>query len=149
MRSAPQQEIPLVRKAYMVGIVLVAHCNLAEEFLEALKLIGGEITNICPVQFNPEDTPESSLKKIAEAVRKVDRGAGVLILTDMFGGTPSNLSLSLHEEGAVEVLTGVNLPMLIKLVNSRNKAIPLIELAQDIKQCGQKNICIASELLKK
>jgi PTS system mannose-specific IIA component len=132
----------------MVGIVLVAHCNLADEFLQTLKLIGGEIDNICPVRFNPDDSAEASLKKIAEAVRKVDRGAGVLILTDMFGGTPSNLSLSLLEEGKVEVLTGVNLPMLIKLVNSRNKNITLIELAQDIKRCGQKNICVASELLK-
>ena len=132
----------------MVGIVLVAHCNLADEFMQALKVIGGEIDNICPVQFNPDDTPEASLKKIAEAVRKIDRGTGVLILTDMFGGTPSNLSLPLLEEGKVEVLTGVNLPMLIKLVNSRNKTITLIELAQDIKRCGQKNICVASELLK-
>lgn len=132
----------------MVGIVLVAHCNLADEFLQTLKLIGGEIDNMCPVRFNPDDSAETSLKKIAEAVRNVEQGAGVLILTDMFGGTPSNLSLSLLEEGKVEVLTGVNLPMLIKLVNSRNKIITLSELAQDIKRCGQKNICVASELLK-
>ena len=133
----------------MVGIVLVAHCNLAEEFMQTLRLIAGEIDNFCPVRFNPDDSPEDSLKKIADAVKKVDRGKGVLILTDMFGGTPSNLSLTLLEEGKVEVLTGVNLPMLIKLSHVRDKQVKLIDLAQEIKLCGQKNICLASDILKK
>jgi len=133
----------------MVGIVLVAHCNLAEEFLQVLKLIGGEIDNFCPVRFNPEDSPEDSLKKISDAVKKTDRGKGVIILTDMFGGTPSNLSLTLLEEGRVEVVTGVNLPMLIKLTQIRQKAVRLFDLAQEIKSCGQKNISVASDILKK
>jgi mannose PTS system EIIA component len=133
----------------MVGIVLVAHCNLAEEFLQVLKLIGGEIDNFCPVRFNPEDSPEDSLKKISDAVKKTDRGKGVIILTDMFGGTPSNLSLTLLEEGRVEVVTGVNLPMLIKLTQARQKAGRLFDLAQEIKSCGQKNISVASDILKK
>jgi len=133
----------------MVGIVLVAHCNLAEEFLQVLKLIGGEIHNFCPVRFNPDDSPEDSLKKIADAVKKTDRGSGVIILTDMFGGTPSNLSLTLLEEEKVEVVTGVNLPMLLKLAQSREKQIKLSDLAQEIKTCGQKNISVASDILKK
>jgi len=133
----------------MVGIVLVAHCNLAEEFLQVLKLIGGEVDNFYPVRFNPEDSPEDSLRKIAAAVKKTDRGKGVIILTDMFGGTPSNLSLTLLEEGKVEVVTGVNLPMLIKLTQSREKNIRLSDLAQEIKSCGQKNISVASDILKK
>jgi len=133
----------------MVGIVLVAHCNLAEEFLQVLKLIGAEIDNFCPVRFNPEDSPEDSLKKISAAVKKTDRGKGVIILTDMFGGTPSNLSLTLLDEGRVEVVTGVNLPMLLKLTQSREREIKLSDLAQEIKSCGQKNISVASDILKK
>lgn len=133
----------------MVGIVLVAHCNLAEEFLQVLQLIGGEVHNFCPVRFNPDDSPEDSLKKISDAVKKTERGSGVIILTDMFGGTPSNLSLTLLEEGKVEVVTGVNLPMLIKLTQNREKQIKLADLAQEIKSCGQKNISVASDILKK
>ena len=133
----------------MVGIVLIAHCHLADEFFEIMKMIAGEIDNFCPVHFGPEDSPEDSLKKIADAIKKVDRGGGVLLLTDMFGGTPSNLSLSFLEEGKVEVLTGVNLPMLIKAVHIKDKKMELSELANALKTCGQKNISLASEILKK
>ncbi len=132
----------------MVGVVLVAHCNLADEFLQTVKLIAGEVEHFFPVRFNPDDSPENSLKKIADAVKKVDAGDGVLILTDMFGGSPSNLRLSLMVEGKVEVLTGVNLPMLVKLVQMRKKKVHLTELALDLKSCGQKNICLASDILK-
>ncbi len=132
----------------MVGVVIVAHCNLADEFLQTVKLISGEVENFCSVRFNPDDSPEDSLKKITEAVKKVNSRDGVLILTDMFGGNPSNLSLSLLVEGKVEVLTGVNLPMLVKLVQARKKQVRLRELAQELKACGQKNICLASDFLK-
>lgn len=132
----------------MVGIVLVAHCNLAEEFLQVLQLIGGEVHNFCPVRFNPDDSPEDSLKKIADAVKKTERGSGVIILTDMFGGTPSNLSLTLLEEGKVEVVTGVNLPMLMKLANLREDK-PLAEIARALKESGQAGITVASEVLCK
>ena len=130
----------------MVGIVLVAHCNLADEFMQALKLIGGEIDNICPVQFNPDDTPEASLKKITEAVRKVDRGTGVLILTDMFGGTPSNLSFSFLKDNQIDIITGVNLPMLIKFVSLQRSNNPK-DVARKVVDQGKKNIHLASSLL--
>jgi PTS system mannose-specific IIA component len=133
----------------MVGIVLVAHYRLADEFFQIMKMIVGQIDNFCPVHFDPEDSPEDSLKKIADAINKVETGSGVLILTDMFGGTPSNLSLSFLKEGKVEVLTGVNLPILIKIAHLRDKNMKLGELAKELKRCGQKNIALASEILQK
>lgn len=133
----------------MVGIVLVGHCNLAEELYNVVKTIVGEVENICPVYVDLNEPPEDSIKKVAKAIQKVDKGDGALVLTDMFGGTPSNLSLSFLEEGKVEVLTGVNLPMLIRLITLRDKGRELSELARDLKSYGRKNICIASEILKK
>ena len=131
----------------MVGIVIVGHCNLAEELYAVLKTIVGTIDHVVPVTFDQGDSPEKSIKKLATAVQKVDSGNGVLILTDMFGGTPSNLSLSLLEDDKVEVLTGVNLPMLVRLITLRKGKNKLNELARDLKSYGQKNICIASEIL--
>ena len=133
----------------MVGIVLVGHCNLAEEFYKVVRTIVGEVENICPVYVDLNEPPEDSIKKIAKAIQKVDKGAGALVLTDMFGGTPSNLSLSFLKEGKVEVLTGVNLPILIRLITLREHGKDLSELARDLKSYGRKNICIASEILKK
>ncbi len=133
----------------MVGIVIVGHCNLAEELLRVIEIIVGKAENLCPVSFDPSEPPEASIKKVHKAIQKVDKQEGVLILTDMFGGTPSNLSLSFLEEGKVEVLTGVNLPMLIRLVTLRMRGKTLKELAKDLKSYGRKNICIASEILKK
>lgn len=132
----------------MVGIVLVGHCNLAEEFYKIVKLIVGDVENICPVYFDVNELPDDSIKKLSRAIRKVNKGDGVLVLTDMFGGTPSNLSLSFLEQGEVEVLTGVNLPILIRLITLRENGRTLLELAGELKSYGQKNICIASELLK-
>ncbi|GAF68022.1 unnamed protein product [marine sediment metagenome] len=133
----------------MVGIVIVGHCNLAEELYRVVKMIVGEVENICPVYVDLNEPPEDSIKKVAKAIQKVDKGDGALVLTDMFGGTPSNLSLSFLEEGKVEVLTGVNLPMLIRLITLRDNGGKLLELAKDLKSYGRKNICIASEILKK
>lgn len=132
----------------MVGIVLVGHCHLAEELYMITRSIVGELEYICPVNFEINETPESSVKKVSGAIQKVSKGDGVLVLTDMFGGTPSNLSLSFLEEGKVEVLTGVNLPMLIRVITLRNTGRNLLDLAQELKAYGQKNICIASEILK-
>lgn len=133
----------------MVGIVIVCHCQLAEELCAIVKLIVGEVPGIRPVSFDPGESPESSHAKVAAAVAGVDTGAGVLIMTDMFGGTPSNVSLSLLAEDTVEVLTGVNLPMLIRLITIRSGDRTLRELARDLKDYGQRNICIASELLQR
>jgi len=132
----------------MVGIVLVGHCNLAEELHNVIKLIVGDEKDICPVSFDPNEPPEDSVKKVSGAIRKVDSGDGVLVLTDMFGGTPSNLSLSFLEEDRVEVLTGINLPMLVRLITLREKGKKLKDLAKDLKAYGRKNICIASDILK-
>lgn len=131
----------------MIGIVLVGHCRIGEEFLNVIKLIVGEVENCRAVYFDPAEDPDVSLKKISKAIKSVDSKEGVIVLTDMFGGTPSNLSLSFLKEAKVEVLTGMNLPMLVRLITIRNKKISLLELAEDLKAYGQKNICLASEIL--
>jgi len=133
----------------MVGVVLVAHCNLSLEIITVLKSIVGKVEQMQAVVFDPEFRPEAAHKKIAAAVKKVNSGDGVLILTDMFGGTPANISLSFLEENTVEVLTGMNLPMLIRLISLRQNKLTLAELAADLQAYGKRNICIASELLKR
>jgi len=133
----------------MIGVVIVGHCHLAEELLSVVKLISGEVENLCAVSFDIERPPEEALKKLSRAIESVDDGDGVLILTDMFGGTPSNLSLSFLESGKVEVVTGFNLPILIRLITLRQNGHKLKTLAKDLKTYGRKNICIASEILKK
>ncbi|MCX5900538.1 MAG: PTS sugar transporter subunit IIA, partial [Proteobacteria bacterium] len=115
----------------MIGIVLVGHCRFADELCRIVKNIVGDIDNMCPVNFEPEEAPDDSMKKVAAAILRVDKGKGVLVLTDMFGGTPSNMSLSFLEEGKVEVLTGVNLPMLIRLITLRSNGGKLSELASE------------------
>ena len=129
-----------------VGVVIVAHYRLGEEFLQALRLIVPDASGFDAVSIEPKQGVEEMRAAIAEAIDRVDRGSGVLILTDMFGGTPSNIALSFLGERRVEVVTGVNLPMLIKLATLR-KEQPLEELASFIKGYGQRNISLASELL--
>lgn len=131
----------------MIGIVLVGHCQFAQELHAVVKSIVGEVEHMCSVNVAPGDPPEESIRRVGSAIKKVDTGNGVLILTDMFGGTPSNLSLSFLAEGKVEVVTGVNLPMIIRLVTLRREGKSLSALAQELKNYGQKNICIASEIL--
>jgi PTS system mannose-specific IIA component len=133
----------------MVGVVLVAHCNLAHELVAVLESIVGKVDQLQAVVFDPEFKPDTAHKKIATAVKKNNSGDGVLILTDMFGGTPSNISLSFLEEGMVEVVTGVNLPMLIRMITLRENKLSLAELSADLQTYGKRNICIASELLKR
>ena len=132
----------------MIGVVVVAHLNLGEELIRVVNLIAGKRENFHAVSFAPDEDPEEATRKVVAAVKRANMGEGVLILTDMFGGTPSNLSLALLEEGKVEVITGVNLPMLIKLAGySEAKHLP--EIAEELQVYGQKNICLASEILKK
>jgi PTS system mannose-specific IIA component len=132
----------------MVGVVVVAHLNLGEELIKVINLIAGKQNNFQAVSFAPDEDPEGATQKVAVAVKRANTGDGVLILTDMFGGTPSNLGLSLLEEGKVEVITGVNLPMLIRLANyTEEKSLP--EMAKELQSYGQKNICLASDILKK
>jgi PTS system mannose-specific IIA component len=129
-----------------IGVVIVTHYGLGAEFLQALRLIIPEAPDFQSVSIDPSQTVDEMRAKIGAGVKAVDAGSGVLILTDMFGGTPSNISLSFLEEHNVEVVTGINLPMLIKLATLRDER-PLDELAPFIKEYGQRNISVASQLL--
>jgi PTS system mannose-specific IIA component len=129
-----------------VGVLIVTHYRLGEEFLQALRLIVPGTPEFYAVSIDPKQSVDEMRTAISEAMGEADTGNGVLVLTDMFGGTPSNISLSFLEERQVEVVTGVNLPMLIKLATlSEDKTIE--ELARLIRDYGQRNISVASEIL--
>jgi PTS system mannose-specific IIA component len=130
----------------MTAVVIVTHYRLGEEFLQALRLIVPEAPRFEAVSIDPKLSVDEMRQAIAEALARADQGEGVLVLTDMFGGTPSNMSLSFLEEHRVEVVTGLNLPMLIKLATTAEEK-PLDELATFIKEYGRRNISVASELL--
>lgn len=130
----------------MIGGVIVSHGRLAEELLNALTIILGEAPNIEPISIGWYDDVEESKKKISQSLRKVDQKNGVIIFTDMFGGTPSNLSFSFLSENKVEIITGVNLPMLIKFV-SLQRSNNLKDVAKKVVEQGKKNIHLASALL--
>ncbi|MGI9463844.1 MAG: PTS sugar transporter subunit IIA [Aestuariivirgaceae bacterium] len=130
----------------MIGLVLVTHGRLAEEFLNALQHVVGEQSNIETISIGPEDDMEARRADILEAVSRADDKEGVIILTDMFGGTPSNLAISLMETGRIEVIAGINLPMLIKLASARADAT-LAEAVEQAQEAGRKYIHVASQLL--
>ncbi len=130
----------------MIGIVIVAHGLLANEFRSALEHIVGPQDRIATVSIKPEDDVEGRRQDIVGAVARVDDGSGVVILTDMFGGTPSNLAISAMDDGRVEVLAGVNLPMLIKLARVRDEA-PLAKAVTLAQEAGRKYISVASQIL--
>jgi len=133
----------------MIGVVVVTHCHLAEELICAAQLVvGEELKQFQAVSVEPKDGSDVIREKIMAAIRKVDTGQGVLILTDMYGGTPSNISLSFLEEKKIEVITGVNLPMLLKLATDP-KNQDLESLSAFITDYGQRNINLASEVLRK
>ncbi len=129
-----------------VGIVIVTHHRLGEEFLRALRLIVPDAPRYHSVSLEPSQPVNEMREAIAAAPKAADDGDGVLVLTDMFGGTPSNMSLSFLNERHVEVVTGLNLPMLVKLATFREET-SLEELARLIKEYGQRNISVASELI--
>jgi PTS system mannose-specific IIA component len=131
----------------MIGGIIVSHGKLAEELLNALTIILGETVNIEAISIGWYDDVEASKKKINQSLKKVDQKNGVLIFTDMFGGTPSNLSFSFLKDGQVEIITGVNLPMLIKFA-SLQRSNSLQEVAKKVVEQGQKNIHLASALLR-
>jgi len=130
----------------MIGIVLVTHGKLADEFYAALEHVVGAQEKITTIAIGSEDDMERRREDIIEAVERVDDGNGVIILTDMFGGTPSNLAISIMVPGKVEVLAGVNLPMLIKLASVREDC-NIIDAIMAARDSGRKYINIASELL--
>ena len=129
-----------------IGGVIVSHVRLANELLSAAEQVVGQLDHIKSVSIGWHDNVEAARDEIERAIDDVSEGNGVLLLTDMFGGTPSNMSLSFHDEHQVEVVTGMNLPMLIKLATLR-EGKPLDELAAFIKAYGQRNISVASELV--
>lgn len=130
----------------MIGLVLVTHGRLATEFRSALEHVVGPQDQIEPITIGPDDNVEQRRRDIIEAVKKVDTGDGVVILTDMFGGTPSNLAISVMSRPNVEVLAGINLPMLIKLAKVRDEC-PLAEAVAAAQESGRKYITIASRVL--
>jgi PTS system mannose-specific IIA component len=130
----------------MIGLVIVTHGRLAVEFRAALEHVVGPQTQIEAITIGPDDNGEQCRKNIIEAVKRVDSGDGVAILTDMFGGTPSNLAISVMSRPKVEVLAGINLPMLVKLAKVRAES-PLAEAVVAAQESGRKYITIASRVL--
>jgi PTS system mannose-specific IIA component len=127
----------------MIGVVVVSHGRLADEFVAAAEHVLGPQDQMRPVAIGPYDNMEERRADIIEAVRAVDRGDGVVILTDMFGGTPSNLAISVINQVRIEVIAGVNLPMLIKLAEVRDK-MSLSEAALAAQDAGRRYIRVAS-----
>lgn len=132
----------------MVGAVIVTHGKLAREFLDATQRIVGPTEAIQAVSIDWDDEVSEARRMIREAIEEVDNDGRVLIFTDMFGGTPTNVSLSFLEEDHVEIVTGVNLPMLIKLTSLQKSEAPLLEVAQQVRERGQKSVYVASEILQ-
>ncbi|EHP88386.1 PTS system fructose subfamily IIA component [Geobacter metallireducens RCH3] len=130
----------------MIGLVLVTHAGLAEELLRGGEMIVGPIESAETIGIRPGDQADAIMERIAEAVKRVSVD-GALIMTDMFGGTPSNMSLSFLEADRIEVLTGVNLPMVIKFAAERDR-IAVAELATSLKECGRESIAVAGDYLK-
>ena len=131
----------------MIGVVLVTHGRLAAEFIEALEHVVGEPQrNMAAVCIGPDDDMEKRRREIVDSVARADEGDGVVLLTDMFGGTPSNLAISVLDQGRVEVIAGVNLPMLIKLAGLRDSG-SLATAVAEAQRAGRKYINVASQLL--
>ncbi|MES2338616.1 MAG: PTS sugar transporter subunit IIA [Pseudomonadota bacterium] len=130
----------------MIGLVLVTHGRLAEEFVVAMEHVVGKQERIATICIGPEDDMEGRRSDIAQAIDSVDAGSGVIVLTDLFGGTPSNLAISLMKPGKVEVIAGINLPMLIRLGGAR-RSMKVAEAVSSARDAGRKYISVASEVL--
>ena len=130
----------------MIGGLIVTHGRLAIELLNAAEAIVGDVQNVAAVSIGWHDDVDIASSMVEKAIKRVDTGSGVLVLTDMFGGTPTNIASTFLEDGAIEVVTGVNLPMLIKLIQLEADA-DLASAAKLVRENGQDNIYIASELL--
>lgn len=131
----------------MIGLLIISHCDLGKELLNAAELILGRLEVASAISITQTTESEELLRSISEEIEALDHGQGVLVLTDMFGGTPSNLSLSFLREEMVEVLTGVNLPMVIEVAQSRER-MTLDELGEKAQEAGTKGIALAGKLLK-
>lgn len=132
----------------MIGVLITTHGDLGSEFIKVVELIRGSLKGVMHLSMDQTKGVDELKKEIATTLKKLDQGQGVLILTDLFGGTPSNIALSFLKEGKVEVVTGVNLPMLLKLSEVR-EGLSLRDFAVSIRDYGMKNIYLASEILNK
>ncbi len=130
----------------MIGLVIVTHGGLAVEFRAALEHIVGQQTQLETISIGPEDDMEARRTDILDAIRRTDSGEGVIVLTDMFGGTPSNLAISVMDEAKVEIIAGINLPILVKLAGLRNE-VGLDEAVTLAREAGRKYIKVASQEL--
>ena len=130
----------------MIGLVLVTHGRLAHEFVTAMEHVVGAQERVAAIAIGPDDDMEARRADIAAAIAEVDAGGGVILLTDLFGGTPSNLAISLLEKGRVEVIAGINLPMLIRLESAR-KSMNVGAAVAAARDAGRKYISVASEVL--
>ena len=130
----------------MIGLVLVTHGRLAEEFVTAMEHVVGRQDRVATIAIGPDDDMEGRRGDIAAAIAAVDTGAGVIVLTDLFGGTPSNLAISLMVPGRIEVIAGINLPMLIRLEGAR-KAMKVADAVTAARDAGRKYISVASQVL--
>jgi PTS system mannose-specific IIA component len=130
----------------MIGVLIITHGNLGNELIQVTRLIRGEMEGVLAISVDETKGVESLKNEITAAIKKLDSGKGVLILTDLFGGTPSNISLSFLKEGKVEVVTGVNLPMMLKVSETKDEKA-LSEFADFIRNYGKNNIYLASEIL--
>jgi PTS system mannose-specific IIA component len=131
----------------MIGILLVTHGRLAEELKAAALIIQPDISSIVAVALEWNQTGEDARERIAAGLAEADTGEGAVILTDMFGGTPTNLTLSFLKKDRVEIVTGVNLPMVLKCASLQKGARPVSEIARLARERGQRSICVASDLL--
>jgi len=131
----------------MVGAVIVTHGMLARELLDAAERIVGRTEGIRAVSMDWDDDVADARQEIESTIKEVDDGNGVLIFTDMFGGTPTNVSLAFLEPDNIEIITGVNLPMIIKLTSIQGSEASLLEIAQELRERGQSSIYVASEIL--
>ncbi len=132
----------------MIGLIIAAHLNLAEELIKAAEFILGKLEAVRTLSIDPSMDVTKVCHDFKRAISDVDQGKGVLIMTDMFGGTPTNISLSFLKEKHIEVISGVNLPMIIKFIDQRDK-YPLTEVALQVKEAGVKAIHIAGSILEK
>jgi PTS system mannose-specific IIA component len=131
----------------MIGLLIITHCDLCKELLNATEFIVGRLEAVATISINQTSDSEEIRKMIEEKITSLDQGQGVIILTDMFGGTPSNLSISFLKEEMVEVLTGVNLPMVIAIAQNRMD-LKLSELAEKAQEAGKMSISLAGKLLE-
>lgn len=131
----------------MIGVVIAAHSGLAEALLNTAHMVVPSRVPVAAIGIDLTDDAASYEPKLEASIQEVNQGDGVLVLTDMFGGTPSNVGMTKHKEGEVEVLTGVNLPMILKALQMSERGATLLEIAREVKKAGERSITIATEVL--